>query len=374
MSTSPHKMLCNDHGDFLLDELISKLSSSSESAFINNPYQSTFVTCNIIAILCFLISSFTGNFSQVDKLWSIVPAMYAWMCVTDTRTALMAFLATLWSVRLTYNFYRRGGYDGWPYNIFGGEEDYRWEILRQGTLGGWWTFLKNKFILGVFNLVFISFYQNWLLLYIASPSLVAWSMAMQRTYCHNDEGEDTSSSLNAMDKVAATIFLFALCIESMADNQQLRFQNRKRANFIFMQSLNTVSGTGELASAAKSIMAKTAENNKELIDGFCQSGLFAIVRKPNYAAEQLIWISYYFFSVAATWQQNQGSMTWINWSMGGFVLLCLLFQGSGWLTEQISSSKYPAYRAYQRRVPLYMPKITTLWNLRNVNEKDGKVQ
>ena len=371
MSTSPD--FCKDHGGFLLDELISKLSSSSESVIIHNPYQSTFVTCNIIAILCFLISSFTGNFSQVDKLWSIVPAMYAWMCVTDARTALMAFLATLWSVRLTYNFYRRGGYDGWPFNIFGGEEDYRWEILRRGTLGGWWTLLTNKFILSVFNLVFISLYQNWLLLYIASPSLVAWSMAMKRTQCDDDKGVETSSSLNAIDRIAALIFLFALCIESTADNQQLRFQNRKRANVVFMHSLHSVSGTGNFASAMKSIAAKATENNKELIDGFCQSGLFAIVRKPNYAAEQLIWISYYFFSVGATWQQNQGTVSWVNWSMGGFILLCLLFQGSGWLTEEISSSKYPTYRDYQRRVPLYMPKITTLWNLRNDNEKGGKV-
>jgi len=365
-------IICDERGGFLLDELIAQLSSSSESTIINNPYQSTFVTCNIIAILCFLISSFTGNFSQVDKLWSIVPAIYAWMCITDTRTKLMAFLTTLWSVRLTYNFYRRGGYDGCPCNLFGGEEDYRWEILRRGTLGGWWTLLTNKFILSVFNLVFISFYQNWLLLYIASPSLVAWSMAMKRTHCDIDDGlQASSSSLNVFDRIAALIFVFALCIESMADNQQLQFQNRKRSNFIFMHALSAVSGTDGLASATKKIAATTAENNKDVMDGFCQSGLFAIVRKPNYAAEQLIWISYYLFSVAATWPQSLGTMSWVNWSMGGFILLCLLFQGSGWLTEQISSSRYPAYRDYQRRVPLYMPKMTTLCNL--LIGKGGKV-
>eukprot|EP00573_Skeletonema_grethae_P000645 CAMPEP_0201686300 /NCGR_PEP_ID=MMETSP0578-20130828/800_1 /ASSEMBLY_ACC=CAM_ASM_000663 /TAXON_ID=267565 /ORGANISM="Skeletonema grethea, Strain CCMP 1804" /LENGTH=333 /DNA_ID=CAMNT_0048170343 /DNA_START=146 /DNA_END=1147 /DNA_ORIENTATION=+ len=327
MSPSMNAALCDDRGGFLLDELIAQLSSSSVSTIINNPYQSTFVTCNIIVILCFLISSFTGNFSQVDKLWSTIPAIYAWMCVTDTRTQLMASLTTLWSARLTYNFYRRGRYDGWPFNLFGGEEDYRWVILRRGILGGCWTL-----------------YWNWLILYIASPSLVAWSIAMKRTHCGYEEG----NTLNAIDKIAASIFLFALCIESMADNQQLRFQNRK------LHALSAVCG---LASAT------TAENNKDVMDGFCQSGLFAIVRKPNYAAEQLIWISYYLFSVAATWPQSQGTVSLVNWSMGGFVLLCVLFQGSGWLTEEISSSKYPAYRDYQRRVPLYMPKMSALWNL-----------
>jgi len=141
----------------------------------------------------------------------------------------------------------------------------------------------------------------------------------------------------------------------MADNQQYQFQNKK---------------------AQRSAMAES----KDLVEGFCQSGLFAIVRKPNYAAEQLIWISYYFFSVAAsapaTWPQCQGHVSWMNWSMGGFILLCLLFQGSGWLTERISISKYPAYRDYQRRVPLYIPKITTLWHLlfRNGRENGMKVE
>ncbi|KAL7452970.1 hypothetical protein ACHAWC_004671 [Mediolabrus comicus] len=309
----------------------------------NNPYQNTFILCNTISISCFTISSVTGNFSQVDKLWSILPSVYAWMCIIDTRTTIMACLTTLWSVRLTYNFYRRGGYDGWPYNIFGGEEDYRWEILRRGTLGGYWTWLTNKYIMVVFNLIFISFYQNWLLLYIASPSLVAWSMAMEQSVDANDADVGVQkfdlSNLNAIDGVATFLFLFALVIESIADNQQYRFQNKK----------HTLMTT----------------------EGFYQGGLFSIVRKPNYAAEQLIWISYYLFSIAATSaaSHSQRKMVRMNWSLGGCILLCLLFQGSGWLTEQISISKYPAYRDYQRRVGLYVPKASTLWRLLVRNDK-----
>ena len=315
----------------------------------NDPYQNTFILCNIIAISCFTISSVTGNFSQVDKLWSILPSVYAWMCIIDTRTTIMACLTTLWSVRLTYNFYRRGGYDGWPYNIFGGEEDYRWEVLRRGTLGGHWALLTNKYIMVVFNLIFISFYQNWLLLYIASPSLVAWSVAMEQTNSNSVDDANVEvqtfdlSHLNAIDGVATFLFLFALVIESIADNQQYRFQNKKHA-----------------------LMST---------DGFCQSGLFAIVRKPNYAAEQLIWISYYLFSIAAaassltSSSHSQSKIVWINWSVGGCILLCLLFQGSGWLTEQISISKYPVYRDYQRRVGLYVPKASTLWRLLVGNDK-----
>ena len=53
-------------------------------------------------------------------------------------------------------------------------------------------------------------------------------------------------------------------------------------------------------------------------DGFCQSELFSVVRKPNYGAEQAIWISFYFFSVSAFGK-------FFNWTMVSWVLLVLLF-------------------------------------------------
>lgn len=281
------------------------------------PYHITFFTCHAIAIISFTVSSLTGNLSQVDKLWSILPSVYAWMCVVDQRTMLMAILSTLWSVRLTYNFHRRGGYT-WP-KIWLGEEDYRWHFIREGTLGGHWALLTNKWFMVVFNIVFISLMQNWLLLWIASPSLVAWSTGMRSVHCTNEYPGELAG-LNSIDAIASILFLMALGIEAAADNQQYNFQQRKR-------------------------LRQTAEE-------FSRSGLFSIVRKPNYAAEQMIWISYYIFSVAAS------SQLW-NWSCGGFISLIILFQGSGWLTEQITVRKYPAYAEYQRLVPLYIPNVVS---------------
>ncbi|MCK4748806.1 MAG: DUF1295 domain-containing protein, partial [Bacteroidales bacterium] len=82
--------------------------------------------------------------------------------------------------------------------------------------------------------------------------------------------------------------------------------------------------------------------------GFVHKGLWGIVRHPNYAAEQAIWIGFYFFSVAATGQ-------WINWSVMGAILLVLLFWGSSNLSESISSGKYPEYETYKKRVPRFIP-------------------
>ena len=114
--------------------------------------------CGFAAAFCFIFSNITGNFSQVDRLWSVLPAVYAWVFYQynpHPKTKCMAIFATMWGLRLSYNFYRKGGYKS-------GEEDYRWPYLR--------TIIKNKFLLLIFNLTFISIYQNIILLLIASPA------------------------------------------------------------------------------------------------------------------------------------------------------------------------------------------------------------
>jgi steroid 5-alpha reductase family enzyme len=67
------------------------------------------------------------------------------------------------------------------------------------------------------------------------------------------------------------------------------------------------------------------------------------MRHPNYISEQALWISFYFFGVAASGQ-------WINWTVIGAVLLIVLFVGSSRLTEKISSQKYPGYAEYKKAV------------------------
>ncbi|MCA1746556.1 MAG: hypothetical protein LC655_02590, partial [Bacteroidales bacterium] len=48
------------------------------------------------ALLCFILSLFTGNYSQVDKLWSVIPIAYVWIVAIraefDPRIMLMAVL------------------------------------------------------------------------------------------------------------------------------------------------------------------------------------------------------------------------------------------------------------------------------------------
>ena len=81
------------------------------------------------ALLCFVVSTLTGNYSQVDKLWSLMPLAYVWMVAVNSgfepRLVLMAIVVTVWGLRLSYNFSRRGGYS---IRFWTGEEDYRTPI------------------------------------------------------------------------------------------------------------------------------------------------------------------------------------------------------------------------------------------------------
>jgi steroid 5-alpha reductase family enzyme len=286
----------------------------------------TWVLCKGVILLTYVTSLLTGNYSQTDKLWSIVPWLHAWLLVApeDPRTLLMAGLATLWGIRLTYNFNRRGGYH-WP--PWRGKEDYRWSYLQKGFN---FPSLKNPVSWHVFNLLFISVYQNILLWLIVLPSMLVNVVATNKDGCFDNQ----KAGLNILDGIAAIGLLGFLLLETVADNQQFAFQTEKY---------------------------KRKKEGRPLSDDrdFCQSGVYAWVRKPNYTGEQGIWVCFYLFSVAclSSLENTDFLERWFNCSILGCILLILLFQGSGLFTEEITISKYPDYRDYQARVPLYIPNL-----------------
>ena len=255
-------------------------------------------------ILCFTVSEITQNYSQVDKLWSIMPILYGFATLIlfpAPRILLMTILITAWGLRLSYNFGRKGGYNIIPWK---GEEDYRWKILRQNPA------LKGRFRFGLFNLFFISFYQHFLILLFSSPLLVA------AKYSDRD--------LNILDAAAAIFLLFFLVIETIADNQLFSFHKLKKQG------------------------SKGGLYKLSLERGFMSEGLWKYSRHPNFISEQAIWICFYVFSIAASGE-------FLSWTLSGSVLLVLLFAGSTMMTENISRSKYPEYDNYRKEVPRFIP-------------------
>jgi steroid 5-alpha reductase family enzyme len=96
-------------------------------------------------------------------LWSLMPVGYSLVTLTyfpSPRLWIMSLLVSIWGFRLSYNFYRKGGYNIIPWK---GEEDYRWKIMQSKPE------LKGRFRFGLFNLFFISFYQNFLILMFSTP-------------------------------------------------------------------------------------------------------------------------------------------------------------------------------------------------------------
>ena len=260
----------------------------------------------VTALICFIVGEMTRNYSQVDKIWSLMPIIYSFITLSffpaSPRIWIMTLLVTFWGLRLTYNFFRKGGYNKIPWK---GEEDYRWGVLRQHPI------FKKRIRLIVFNLLFISFYQHFLILLFSTPLIFA--------------AKYSENPLSGYDLLASVLMFSFIMLETIADNQLFNFHKQKK-------NAQTVNGKYE----------------NSLKSGFMSEGLWKYMRHPNFLAEQAIWVSFYFFSVGA-------SGLIINWTLAGSVLLILLFIGSSTLTENISMKKYPDYLLYKQNVPKFIP-------------------
>ena len=268
-------------------------------------WHASYIVAGVIAY-CFIVGELSRNNSQVDKLWSVIPIVYVWYMTcaggTEPRMMLMSTLVTIWGIRLTYNFARRGAYQ---WKFWAGEEDYRWEVLRNRPG------FNKPFVWTLFNLFFISAYQNVLIFLFTLPVLTAL-------------GDSVNKDLTVADWMLAALFVTAVVVEFIADQQQYDFQTEKHRRI------------------------KAGEDLGPYAHGFVRTGLWSVVRHPNYAMEQSVWIIFYGFSVVATGE-------WINWSIAGCLLLIILFKGSSDFSEELSAQKYPEYKEYQRKVPRFLP-------------------
>ena len=125
-------------------------------------------------------------------------------------------------------------------------------------------------------------------------------------------GISNGIELTSVTYIGIVIFIIGFVVEIISDNQKTNFRK--------------------------------IEDNK---DKFIKTGLWKYSRHPNYTCEQLIWITFYLFSVSA-------SGKFINWSIIGCLLLVILFYFSAKFSEGISSNKYPDYKNYQKNTPMFI--------------------
>ena len=266
------------------------------------------IVCGCSVAFCFIVGELAQNFSQMDKLWSILPIVYAWIVAgkggMKPRIVVYALIVTVWGIRLTINFARKGAY---RLKFWTGEEDYRWSIVRSNPI------FRHKLAWMLFDLFFISLYQNLLVLGICLPSLAAM---------------ESTAPFGGWDVAATVLAVLFLALETVADEYQWRFHQTK-----------------------KKLLSEGNALPKPYDLGFNTTGPWSRMRHPNYLGEQGIWLSLYLFAIGA----SAASRGVFHWSAAGPLLLILLFMGSSALGESISSKKYPRYKDYIEQVRKYIP-------------------
>ena len=214
----------------------------------HSTFNTGFILMILISILIWITTLLTKNYSWVDRLWSILPVFHSFYFSLvplacgqinhlGSRQIIMLSLIFLWGARLTYNYWRKGGYSK-------GHEDYRWSYVRSKI---------NSIQFQILNIVFICFLQNVLLFWMATPFLLT-----------------NNSDLNFIDIIATILFILSLLLESVADQQQWIFHQNKKQSLL---------------------------KDK---DQFYTDGLFKYSRHPNFFGELSLWWNVYLFSVAST--------------------------------------------------------------------------
>ncbi|KAB2572890.1 Uncharacterized protein DBV05_g8434 [Lasiodiplodia theobromae] len=277
-----------------------------------NPLISGFAFSLAIAPLFLLASEINRNYSQVDRFWSLLPTVYnahfsLWAHlagVPSQRVDNVLAFSMLWSIRLTYNYWRKGGYSI-------GSEDYRWAIIKSKVPAA-------AFFL--FNVTFISTIQSVLLFAVTAP-----------TYILLLSSNLTGQGMGTADIVFSRILIALVVIEWFADQQQWNYQTAKH------EYLRTA-------------VVPKGWKRADLDRGFCVSGLWAYSRHPNFAAEQAIWVVLYQWA-------SYDTEVYMNWAFAGAMSYLLLFVGSTWLTELLTAGKYPEYKEYQKQVGKFMPSL-----------------
>ena len=117
-----------------------------------NPLMTAIAFALFASPVVLLVAEVNRNYSQVDRLWSILPVIYnvhfnVWAHINGLPTKRLNHVmavSIIWGVRLTFNYWRKGGYQV-------GSEDYRWEIVKDYV---------GAPVMFVFNVIFISLAQN----------------------------------------------------------------------------------------------------------------------------------------------------------------------------------------------------------------------
>ncbi len=233
--------------------------------------------------LAWVVSIFKRDVSIVDSIWSLVllglcAAYFLLYEYPTARGTIVLALTAVWAVRLS-------AYITWRNR--GEPEDARYQAIRRKY--------SPNFAIKSLGIVFLL--QGFLAWIISLPLLAAVT---------------GSKPLYLLDAAAATLVVFGILFESIADAQLAAFKARN-------------------------------DSRQQVLD----TGLWRYTRHPNYFGECCIWWGFYLFAVAAG--------GW--WSIISPLLMTfLLLRVSGVaLLEKDISGRRPAYVDYIKRTNAFIP-------------------
>ena len=131
---------------------ITDLQALQDIYATTNPLMTALAFALFVTPVVLTVAEINRNYSQVDRLWSILPVIYnvhyiVWAHINGLPTLRLNHVmavSLIWGARLTFNYWRKGGYQV-------GSEDYRWNIVKD------YVGAPGMFI---FNVTFISLGQN----------------------------------------------------------------------------------------------------------------------------------------------------------------------------------------------------------------------
>lgn len=238
-----------------------------------------------LALVAWAIASARRNVGLVDIAWSLFFALaVATLAATAVdwheRALLVAALVALWSLRLA-------AYLAW--RNWNAPEDHRYRAIRERNQPGFvW---KSLYL--VFGL------QALLAWLIAAPLVVAMRGGVDEP-------------LGLVDAIGATLVMFGIVFEAVADAQLARFKADPR-------------------------------NAGRVLD----SGLWRYTRHPNYFGEFCVWWGFYLVALAA-------GGAWTVFSPLLMSVLLLRVSGVALLEKDIGERR-PAYRDYVARTNAFFP-------------------
>lgn len=255
----------------------------------------------VATLVIFVFSRLLKNSSYYDPYWSVVPPVLAlyWLVAAaggmDPRVVLLDFspgtiralimmaLIWCWAVRLTANWVRR-----WR-GV--GDEDWRYVQLKERAGKAGW----------LIDLVGIQLYPT---IQVFLGSLAIYAVMM--------EIGSTAHLIGAIDLLGISVTVGAILLETVADRQLIRFRRGDRAG-------------------------------GQILD----TGLWGVVRHPNYLGEILFWWGLWILSMA-------GSPVW--WTLIGPVSMTVLFALiSIPMMDKHLEDQYPGYTQFKENTAALVP-------------------